>query len=464
MLAGMVLAIAACGASSSDPAAQSGNVSEINSISDVPTSVVDPSQYDVSTNTALSSASLTPMISSKAAGDPSTFSRAGCETDRMKKNIVRNALLPKMILCMMGSFEDASGQTAAGDGVFNLWKGSDEMSDRGPPGVAEFKPRMAIKKSGSALTFVMCNDTTKSLELYIDTANGQYSGHVVNKWGDGFQNKLEFAADGVPLNADGTVGFTTASFTQYMVEDSSYWSGFGSETLLATPTYNTVYGFYNEEGTNSYAGSVFARFDATQGSARFKQDSAGSYPAWNVQATFDNCELVSGAGTCGDLTTDWLGASGWLATECDGLDGLAADDLICFSGECAPDTPCCPTRAAGNTCETVPGNDNTESFTITLTDSANHVLDFALAGTSDYLAAVTAATMPESSAAPTIDFTSASADVDCAGSAGWTPLVFTSMPNISECAAIEAEMSNWDVGDLCQTLDAAAAGGSSASN
>lgn len=459
-LAGLVFAVAGCGGSAGTPAV-GGNVGEINSISDVPTSVVDPSQYDISTNTALSSVSLNPAISPKAVGDLNTFSRAGCETDRMKKNIIRNALLPKMLLCMMGAFEDASGQTAAGDGVFNLWKGSDEMSDRGPPGVAEFKPRFAIKKSGSALTFVMCNDTTKALELFIDTANNEYNGHVINKWGDGFQNQLDFMADGAPLNADGTVGFTTARFTQYMVENSSFWNGFGSETLEATPTYNKVYGFYNEQGTNSYAGSVHARFDAVQGTARYKQDSAGSYPAWNVQATFQNCELVEGTGNCGNFETEWLGASGWLAVECS-LNGLAAGDLICFSGECVDGESCCPTRAVSETCETAAGSDHTESFAITLTDAENHVLDFALASTSIYADAVAAATMPVSSVAPTIEFTSVSADVDCSASASWTPLVFTGPPAIETCMAIENEMSDWDTGELCQTLEAAAAGGSSA--
>lgn len=456
---GLIFAVTACGGSGASDSG-SGTVSEINSLSDLSTGIVDPSQYDISTNTALSSPSASPVLA-KAVGDLDTFSRAGCETDRMKKNIIRNALLPKMILCIMKALETASGTTAAGDGVFNLWKGSDEMSDRGPPGVDEFKPRMAIKKSGTDLTFVMCNDTTKSLEFFISTANNLYSGYVINKWGDGFQNKLEFSADGLPTTTAGTVGFTTARFTQYMVEASSFWNGFGSETLEATPTYNTVYGFYNEGGVNDYAGSVYARFDATQGTARYKQNSAGSYPAWSVRATFENCELVSGTGQCGDFDTDWLGAGGWLSTQCN-LDGLEGDDLVCFSGECAPDTPCCPTRAASNTCETVAGNDNTESFTITLTDPVNHVLDFALAGTSIYAEAVRAATLPDSSTAPVIEFTSASADVDCSASASWTSLTFTRPPDIEECAAIEEEMSDWDTGELCHTMDAAAAGGATA--
>jgi hypothetical protein len=105
-----------------------------------------------------------------------------------------------------------------------------------------------------------------------------------------------------------------------------------------------------------------------------------------------------------------------------------------------------------------------ESFTITLTDAANHVLDFALASTSAYEAAVVAATMPSSSVSPTIDFTSASADVDCSGSASWTALTFAAPPDITECAAIEAELNDWDTGELCQTMEAASAGGTAAAN
>ncbi len=461
----MLALVASCGTSSSGSSGSSGSdtVSEVASISDIPTSVIDPSQYDVSTNTALQANLSAKSVSKAALTGQSQFSRAGCETDRMKKNVIRNALLPKMLLCMMGAMDEVSGGRLAGDGAFNYWKAPDETGEGGPSGVDSFKPRLAVKKNASDLTFVICNDTTKAMELYISWANSLYSGHVVNKWGEGFQNKLEFTADGLPTTSAGTAGFTTATFTQTMVEASGYWRGFGSETLEATPLYNTIYGSYNEEGDNNYAGSVYARFDNTQGTARYKQISAGSYPAWDIQRTYDNCEIQS-PGQCGDFDTDWLGAAGWLATECDLPATLVATDTICFSDDsdaCVTgDGLCCPSVAESATCSSPAGLDTQESFAITLTDSVNHVLDFAVATTSDYAAAVAAARLPDSSAEPTIEFTSASADVDCTGSNSWTSMMtaFTSEPDFAECTAMQDEMDDWDTGELCQTLDSAASG------
>jgi hypothetical protein len=299
------------------------------------------------------------------------------------------------------------------------------------------------------------------MEFYISWANDVYSGHVVDRWGDSHQGKLQFSADGLPTTTAGDVGFTTASFTQDMIEESTWWNGFASQTLEAAPAYNVVRGFYNEEGENNYAGSVYAKLDNTQGTARYKQDSEGSYPSKTVQSAFNDCEAYSGAGNCGSLETDWLGAGGWLATRCTGLDSATAASYICFPDTCAEEEVCCPVITADEaTCTSAAGADHQESFTITLADSANHTLGFNVAGTSIYAADVAVATMPSSSTAPTIEFTSASADVDCTASASWTSMesVFTSEPNMSACSDIQAEMENWDTGELCQILDSAASG------
>lgn len=464
LVAGLFFMGIACGSSSSTTdSGTTGDTGEITSLKDVPTSVIDPSQYDVSTNVSLQTA-LSAKSLGKAAGT-SVFSRAGCETDRMKKNIIRNALLPKMILCNMQAMDTASGGAVAGTaGVFNYWRAPDEVVGEGPPGVDSFKPRMAIKKGATDLTFVMCNDTTKVMELFISTANNQYSGHVIDKWGDGFEGSLTFSADGLPTTAAGAVGFTTARFTQQMVEDSAYWSGFGSQTLEAVPTYNTVYGFYNEqggEGGNNYAGSVHACFDASQGTARYKQDSASSYPAQTLQGMYNSCVTSEGANNCGDFDTDWLGASGWLATSCQ-LAGVTGATHVCFPDTCTGEegVPCCPEATAEETCTSAAGDDHQESFTITLADAANHVLNFAVAQTSIYAEAVAAATMPVSSTAPTIEFTSISAEVDCSGSASWASLatIMTAPPDFTACDAMEDEMNDWDTGELCQILDSAASG------
>lgn len=442
-LAVFAFMFASCGGSSGSVADEDEtDLVGIESLNDIPDSVLDPREYDLTTSETLNSLSA-------REGDTGRFSRSGCETDRMKKNIIRNAIMPQMLLCYMKGMEEASGGTAAGDGVFNYWRGDDSIGQEaeGPEGVEQFKPRMAIKKEAEVLTFVMCNDTVKSMELVISTANNVYSGHVIDQWGDGFSGKLEFSADGTPDS------FTTASFTQYFVENSSLWQGFGSETLEATPTYNTVYGFYNESGEQEFAGGVYAMFDIDEGTAKYRSDS-GSYTAQTLEEIFNDCETYNG-GTeaCGDFEDDWL--NGWLVQEC-AMEGLTAGSEVCF-GECIEGEICCPTEAVGETCEIEGGDTHIESFAIDATDPL--ALVFTWAETSAYAETVEAQDPPDSSTEPTIEFTSASADVDCSQSESWPSLTFTQEPDLTECQAMEAEMNNWDTGELCEQLENSAGAG-----
>lgn len=444
IIAAAAMLVAACSSSGGGGSTTGGTVTEIDALSDVPTSVVDPAQYDHTQNSTLASLSKSASVS-KVQG-VGGFSRAGCETDRMKKNIIRNAILPKTILCFMQAFETAGGVSAAGDNAWNQWKGDGAMGeDTGPPGVEAFQPRMAIKKSGDALTFAMCNGTTQAMELYISTANNRYTGHVIDAWGEGHSSRLDFQADGTPDD------FTTATFTQSFVESNDYFAGFGSQSLEATPERNAVYGFYNEKhGQQSFAGGVYAMFDNDEGTARFSQDSGG-YPAPTVQEVFQMCQQHNSE--CGEFENGWLGPTGWLATQCTLT--LTANDRICFP-MCEEGQPCCPTAAVGGTCSIEAGEGHTESFAI---NSSNPLaLIFTVAANSSYADEVAAATIPSSSTQPTIAFTSATADVDCSTSASWTPLTFSTPPNLSECEAMQDEMDDFNPGDLCQEQEGAAAG------
>ncbi|MBT3182055.1 MAG: hypothetical protein HN337_06065 [Deltaproteobacteria bacterium] len=449
VLIGLVVIVTAalCSCGGSGGSSSSSDIASVDSLNDIPDDVLDPQAYDHTTSSTLAQLAVPKSASLlKQAGEGNQFSRAGCESDRMKKNIIRSAIMPQMMLCHMQEIESGVGEAAAGDGVFKLWNAGDVAEGDGPQGVEEFSPRMAIKKDGDVLTLVMCNGTEKNMELVFSTASNQYSGHAIFKWGSMQQGRMDFSADGTPDS------FTTASFTNSFVEDSPFWSGFGVETLEATPDYNTLFGFYNEDqDETNYAGATFARFDATQGTARYRQDS-GSYPAETTGQIFGFCEEMNGLGNCGNLENDWI--DGWLA-DC----GLSAtsESRLCFQ-TCQEGEECCPVMAEGDTCDIAAGEGHMESFTIDISDPLS--LSFAVADTSIYEEAVIAATLPDSSAQPTIEFTAASADVDCSASDSWTLIEMTGEPpDTSECDALQAEMDNWDTGELCNTLDTAAAGG-----
>ena len=437
--------LAGCGGGGAGETAEE-EFAQIKSLSDIPENLLDPREYDLTTKSVSAALVVTKdIMKAEAIGK---FSRAGCETNRMKKDLIRQAILPEMILCYMRGFERASGTQVAGDGRFNYLRGDDVMQQevQGPSEVDEFRPRMAMKVDGNVFTLVMCNGLEKSMELVIMTVNNVYAGHAINSWGDGSNSKLEFSTDGPPTN------FTAAIFTQSVIEDSIWWKGFGSMTMEATPAYNVLYGYHNEESEFNYAGSLYAKFDASQGTAKFRSD-AGSYPAPTVQEAYDQCVMYEGEGNCGEID-DWLNY--WLNSPppdgC-GLE-LTADSCVCFK----PDGQC-PEEAVDDRCSIVTGEVNAESFSIDRSDPLN--LIFSVASTSVYAADVEAALLSDSSVQPAVEFTAHSSEVNCAESNSWPPLTLIKPPDVADCQAIEAEMNDWDSGKLCEELEAAANGGGS---
>lgn len=424
MLVGlMAVGLAACGGGGSAGGGGDDGGDVITKLADVPDEVINPQDYDLTTKAVSADVAVHPKMPVLGGG----FSRAGCETNNMKKNIIRNAMMPRMVICYMKGIEAAMGQTAAGNGEFNYWRGDEEMAQyiEGPSELGgNWDPRMAIKVEDNKLTFVMCNGTEKSMELYVDGSNGAFAGHAIDKWAEERASKLEFNADGTPED------FTTAIFSQSHIEPTQ----FGSNTLEATPTSNVVHGFYNNSGEWSFAGAVYAQFNEEEGSAKFRAD-AGSYPAPTIQQTYDQCSQMNGGeGSCGDLETNWLSPTGWLATNCS-LNGLTAESQVCFQKEG------CPEEAVEGMCSIETGEGNTESFTIDRTDPLN--LLFTRAVSSVFLSAVTAAELEDSLTQPTIEFTEISADIDCSQSATWTVMEFSSAPDVADCVAMEAEMNNW---------------------
>lgn len=431
----------ACGGSSGGGTTPNGDTT-IDGLSDVADDTIDPKEYDLTTSSVIGSSISAKGLSYKVAAAGS-FSRAGCEANRIKKNIIRNAIMPRMVLCFVRSMEIASGVEAAGDGVFNYWKMVSGLEGEGPPGIDDFSPRTAMKKVGSQFIFVMCNGGEKAMEFVLDTSNSQYNGHVIDIWGDGRSSMMRFAIDGT-----GPDDFTTATFTQSFSENSASWTGFGSQTLEATPTYSTVYGYYNDQGIHDFAGAAFARFDAIQGigqgTAKFRQDSA-SWPGQTVEEMVSSCVTFSGAENCGtaeETLNYYLNAA---APQGCAL-GATAESLLCFS----PDSDC-PTITESGSCEANARVGSVDSFTI---DSTNPLsLIFADAASSIYEDVVTAAVLQDSSEEPTIEFTSASADVDCSISDSWTAPTFASPPDMAECQALGDEMNQWDTGQLCEQLE-----------
>jgi hypothetical protein len=121
---------------------------------------------------------------------------------------------------------------------------------------------------------------------------------------------------------------------------------------------------------------------------------------------------------------------------------LSLASKLCFSGGS------CPTAADENgKCQLASGSSDSESFTINSTNPL--ALVFTVAASSNYAADVAAAAIPSSATSPVIEFTSASAGVDCSASDSWTLLTFQSRPDVTACMAMEEELNNWQSGETC---------------
>ncbi|MBU0505247.1 hypothetical protein KJ708_04565 [bacterium] len=420
LAAAIIYMFVSCGGSSTGSNNNdTGGVNTITSVDDIPLSVVDPSEYDVS----MVDASFNALQYVEKDGE-AIFSRAGCEADQQRNRIIREAKFPKMMLCYMQKMADGMGMEMGADD-YNYYK-LDGMDEGPEKDGKSMEMRIAIKKTDNTITMLMCENETKVMEFLI-TASDTYKGHIIDKWTfeeymidvDSKMLKktetpqmitesrhLKFDADGDPDN------FTTAMFTQ--AYDSSLW-GFGEETLVATPDYATVYGYFNDKfDGNNFTGSSYARFDATQGTATYSV--SGSYPAENV-------------GDIADIDEDWYI---WLTeAEPNGL-GLSDTDYIC----CDKDS--CEEVAAGKSCSFT--DSGTESFAIVGTPP-NEM--FNLSDTdSAYAAFVDAAKLPETDTAPSIDFTSSDFS-DCTATT-WSELSGTPKDvDMSECNAIEEALKEF---------------------
>lgn len=436
-----VLLLCGCGGESGGLADEPGNPS-ISKLSDIPDNLLDPKEYDLTTKAKAAVVSRTNK-GFEYEGDVE-YSRAGCEADRMKRNVIRNAILPETLVCYLEKIEQAMDVPFAGEGQFKFWNGEKALIGEHPATGEEFVVRIAAKRDGDRFTTLVCNGTTKMMEIAIGKANNMYTGHIIDVWRDDWKNKMDFETDGPPSN------FTTARFTQSFIENDPVWgSNFGSGTLEATPISNTVYGYYNQGGVWSFSGSVYGKYDEYEGSAKYRVDDGAYYYAKTVQDYFNNCVQQRGESACGDLQTNWL--DGWInapAPEGCAL-GLSSNSLICF----AKDGQCPSLTDAEGKCAIVTGSSNVESFKI---DSSNpYNVIYTLAGTSAYAADVEQAELPATTAEPIIEFTDEIAEVDCAESVTWTDIVLVSQPDFTECNEMELELDYWDTGDLCDQEEAA---------
>lgn len=389
-------------------------VTAVNSVSDIPLSVVDPSAYDVS----LTSSSVNDLMFAMP-GEVGGFSRSGCEADQARNRIIREAKFPKMILCYMKAMSTSLG-LEPGDGDYHYYNlgeipgGPDEVG-----GTMDMK--IAIKKSGTEFTMLMCESGVKTMEFVIDTGSA-YSGHVIDQWEfNGYQDArhLTFEADGDPDN------FTSATFSQTF--SSAQW-GYGQETLEASPSSATVYGYFNDtyQGQN-FSGAQYAQFDATEGTAKY--DVSGTYPAMSV-------------GEIASFDSEWYN---WLTmAQPDGL-GLTDNDFICC------DENGCSQVASGEGCTF--SDSDTESYTIS--GSAPNQTFTVSASDSSYAAAVDAVTLPSTDTAPTISFSSTDFS-DCTATT-WSDMTTpTEAPDVSECMAMEDEMDDYQDTNGCQEQEDAA--------
>ena len=428
-LFGMVLSLAcftlaACGGGSSGGAAggtgDTGGVSGISSMSDIDEDIIDPSAYDIQAKSIASSIS---QLGIKAApGEVEGFSRAGCEALQMRNRIVREAGFPKMILCYMKQMATALGlEMGVGDyNYYNLGEKPGGPEDAG----GSMSMKIAVKKVGDQVTMLMCESDYKVMEFVIDTSGGVYSGHMIDNWNfDGVSEsrRLDFNADGPPED------FISAEFTQSFVSDT--W-GYGYESMIANATSTTVHGYHNDTyDGNNFSGSVFTKFNADEGSGRFSVSGLYLGIPVTVGSGYEAIDAETYEFLVGEM-------------------GFSEGDYICY-GEEGPEA-----ADSNNSCAFT--DSGIESFTIQPSLNPSE----AVAASSIFLEAVTAATLADVGSQPSIaftnsDFSSCGQDFPTDGSGpSWTAIIGSGENmDVSACVAMEEQFATYEDGNGCEKIE-----------
>lgn len=411
--------LSGCGGSSGVTSNQggTGSVVGIESLSEIPLDVLDPAQYDISLKSGSNNLSAKVLP-----GELGGFSRAGCEANQTRNRIVREAKFPKMILCYMTKMSDELG-IELGDGDYNYYNlgevpgGPDKMD-----GSMEMK--IAIKKVNNTITMLMCESDAKVMEFVItaDSDNGIYQGHIIDTWTFESEQGAISEARSLEFNTDGnSSNFTNADFSQTFVSDQ--W-GYGSESLIATPSSATVQGYHHDSFQgNNFSGSAYAQFDASQGTTKYS--ATGTYPATQVAE----------AANIDQGWYQYLIDSEW------GL-GLTDNDYVCC------DKDGCFQVEGESSCEFT--DSGTESFAIA---GILPNLTFTVIGSSDYVDTVNAVTLQNPNSVPSIEFSSTEF-TDCGTNAEWISISGTGLDvNVDDCMAIEEELTEFQDHDGCHQLE-----------
>lgn len=418
----------------------SDNEIVVDEFADIVGDLIDPSAYDPSVSDFADT-----MISSgkntiyKALED-NQFSKIGCEMDMMKRLTFAHVELARFMACYVKEMELASGTKFAGNGEFNYWNGDaaiDYMSEeiKTTLSIDEIKIRIAVKRGNSDFTAVLCvgisDEASKFMELYVDTSNNKYEGHLIEK-----NAPSEDATDGLSMNfdIDGLPSdFTTVSFSQTYFGNSGNDSDYGNTTLNSTPEGSNFSGYYYKTSTtDTFSGAGYLGFDRSNGTGAFKIDDGIYIKKTNINGAYADCVAVKGEGYCGQLS-DWRA---WASETC---------EIDCYDCNLCIQEEGCPEETieidGESVCEIPTGITETESFTIDTTDPYASL--YMVADSSDFIDDVADATLPESIDAPDIEFTDLSADIDCADSDSWTDITFTDEPDFTECDTLLDESNQW---------------------
>lgn len=322
MILAAVMFFAACGGSSSttDAAGEDGaGVATVQSLASLPT--VDLSQYDSSTTTSANLAALAGKSFglAKRMGENmqavGNFSRAGCEANMHKKEVVRMSQMSQLDRCYPEAMETAGFITIPSDGSYALYsitpparneeqtgnmcdgipterREERDACEAGSEGPGSKGMKMKIGRIGNALQIDMCEGDAGLVNEATYSADGSvYTADVVRigNWG-GRRESNKFAMT-VDLGTAGTVtnGIVTLGENGAVSATGQMNGGFGSGRIiferLGSDSSNKIKGAFAGGFTDpfsgketSFTGKVYSHFGGATATGCAKFEFTGEMP------------------------------------------------------------------------------------------------------------------------------------------------------------------------------------------
>lgn len=440
----VLFGVGACSSSSSTSTESEVTSESLQTIANIPDINLD--NLDVAL-TANASVALPKNLLSKVVNNPSTeFSRAGCELRACVEEFKSSVLAFRVEKCAMEAMETHT-DAEVGNGSYNFYEVTIPAS--ADPEIDEAVETVAVKVGYNAdddekLRIFLCElnssgDLTHTLTATFEVADGKFVGTITDILEsdentselDAFRLSASLATESLADWVDGDTGQLSGQFGGYY--------GSGSITLDVAKADGTITNTVDaafrsgdaEADWGDWTSLVYGVYNAEEGCSKW--DSAGGYPAEDIEVAFDE-ETQAELALAG-----WESAESFCWKDADDPESEVLADWIepaDENGKCSFD------------------EGSTECFSFSFIDS---VLNYFTYDTSlaTYFATVSGENL-QSFSAPTVEFTSDEV-WDCQAPNGFTEIDLTSndaaIDALAACFSLEEQEDEERNIDSCYDLE-----------